>query len=45
MVEFKDGHRTIEIERDVLELHCFLVSCVYALFLGAMGRFDVSAHI
>jgi hypothetical protein len=31
MVEPENGDRAIEIERDVLELHCFLVSCVYAL--------------
>ena len=28
---FEEADRSIEIERDVLELHCFLMSCVYAL--------------
>jgi hypothetical protein len=32
MVELENGDRAIEIERDVLELHCFLMTCVYALF-------------
>jgi hypothetical protein len=32
VVELENGDRAIEIERDVLELHCFLMTCVYALF-------------
>jgi hypothetical protein len=32
MVELENGDRAVEIERDVLELHCFLMTCVYALF-------------
>jgi len=32
MVESQNGDRAIEIERGVLELHCFLMTCVYALF-------------
>jgi hypothetical protein len=35
MVEFEDGGRSIEIERDVFELHCFLVSCDPALWVAA----------
>ena len=44
MVEPENGDRAIEIERDVLELHCFLMTCVYALFRCAEEP-DVSAHI
>ncbi len=38
MVELENGDRAIEIERDVLELHCFLMTCVYALFRCAEDR-------
>jgi hypothetical protein len=38
MVELENGDRTVEIERDVLELHCFLMTCVYALFRCAEDR-------
>jgi hypothetical protein len=31
MVELEDRNRSIEIERDVLELHCFLVGCARAM--------------
>ena len=32
MIELENGDLAIEIERNVLELHCFLATCVYALF-------------
>ncbi len=35
MIELEDGDRSIEIERDVLELHCFLASCARAMCRGA----------
>ena len=38
MVELENGDRAVEIERDVLELHCFLMTCVYALFRYAEDR-------
>jgi hypothetical protein len=44
MVELEKGDRPIELERDVLELHCFLMTCVYALFARQTGS-AISAHI
>jgi hypothetical protein len=44
MIQFQDGDRAVEIERDVLELHCFLLSCVYALSAARQAG-SVSTHI
>ena len=37
VVELQDGHRSVEIERDVLELHCFLIG-LWSALLVAVGR-------
>src|SRR3954447_6912301 len=34
MVELQDGNRSVEVERDVLELHCFLSCCGAAYFVS-----------
>jgi hypothetical protein len=40
MIELENGDCAVEIERDVLELHGFLATCVYALF-PLRGRPDL----
>ena len=42
MVELEDGDRAVDIERDVFELHGFLVSCRAVVIRGCDG-FDLEA--
>jgi hypothetical protein len=45
MVELQDGDRSVEIQRDVLELHGFLLRCGPAYFVSRYNGLALDAYL